>query len=161
MKIIGIDPGVSGAIAILDEGARLIEVFDMPVMPATKKRQQVNGAEVARLLRNEFARAENFEVVAAILENVHTMPQQGVASSGAFMEGVGVIKGVLAALGIPYELISPGVWKRRAGLIGKNKDASRTLAQQLYPQVPLGRKKDVGRAEAILIARYGGEPCQR
>jgi crossover junction endodeoxyribonuclease RuvC len=74
----------------------------------------------------------------------------------------GVILGVLAALSIPLVLVRPQAWKKRAGLPGKreNKDAARTLAQQLYPLAELGRKKDIGRADAILIARFGAKESE-
>ena len=83
------------------------------------------------------------------------MPGQGVASMFNFGMGYGIIQGVVSALGIPYELVTPQSWKKRAGLIGKDKDNARTMAQQLYPDAPLGRKKDIGRADALLIARFG------
>jgi len=145
----GIDPGVTGAIAFLNDDLSLIEVLDMPTMLLTGKKQQVNAAALANILRDWGNGAT------AYLERVSAMPGQGVASMFNFGMGFGIIKGVLGALQIPMVLVSPVTWKKRAGLQGKEKDASRTLAQQLYPAAPLGRKKDIGRADAILIARYG------
>jgi crossover junction endodeoxyribonuclease RuvC len=75
----------------------------------------------------------------------------------AFGESFGVIRGVVSALGMPLELVTPATWKRRFGLIGAEKDAARTKATELYPGIILARKKDVGRADALLIARYGLE----
>ena len=76
-----------------------------------------------------------------------------------FGTSYGMVIGVAAALEMPLVLVRPAIWKKRAGVPGKStdKDMARTIAQRLYPTAPLGRKKDVGRADAILIARYGRE----
>jgi crossover junction endodeoxyribonuclease RuvC len=148
----GCDPGISGAFALLGENLDFIDAFATPVMLLGKNKHQVNAAELAKNIvewRREYG---NFTVY---LENVHTMPGQGVVSSGNFMESVGVVKGILSALQMPFILVTPASWKKRAGLLGKEKDAARTLAQQLYPQAALAHKKDIGLADAILIARYG------
>ena len=157
MILIGIDPGVSGAVAILKRGEHF--VFDMPVMNLSGKKQQVNASELGKLFRENlpYVGADYGVDATAYVEQVHSMPGQGVSAMFNFGTGYGVIQGVLGALQIPMVLVSPAVWKRRAGLTGKPKDASRTLAQQLYPAAPLGLKKHVGRADAILIARFGSE----
>ena len=127
---------------------RSIEVLDMPTMLLTGKKQQVNASALAKMLTDTGDGT-------AYLEQVHAMPGQGVSSMFNFGMGFGIIKGVLGALQIPMVLVSPATWKKRAGLQGKEKDACRTLMQQLYPSAPLGRKKDIGRADAIAIARFG------
>ncbi len=150
---IGIDPGLHGAIALLKDNGELVSVLDMPIMASTGDRQQVNAAELAKMLwpcRKEPMNG----LVTAYVERVAAMPGQGVSSMFNFGVSYGVVLGVLAALGIPVILMSPGKWKRAAGLIGKPKDFSRTVAQQLYPDASLGRKRDCGRADAILIALY-------
>ena len=146
MKI-GIDPGISGAIAMLNDDDSLINVYDMPVMAGTGKRQQVNASELAKLLSHSHG--------TSYLERVSAMPKQGVSSMFSFGTSYGIVLGVLAALQIPIVLVTPQRWKKTAGLTGKEKDMARTLAQQLYPEAELGRKKDIGRADAILIARFG------
>ena len=156
---IGIDPGVNGAIAVLED-QQLIALFDMPVMNLSAKKQQVNASEMGKLFTELLWHDEGTDhgrYATAYVEQVHSMPGQGVAAMFNFGTSYGIVKGVLGALQIPMVLVSPAVWKRRAGLTGKPKDASRTLAQQLYPAAPLGRKKDIGRADAILIARFGSE----
>ena len=157
MISIGIDPGVSGAIAFLKHGD--LYVYDMPVMNLSGKKQQVNASELGKLFRENLTDVgSNYgEDATAYVERVSSMPKQGVASTFNFGTSYGVIQGVLGALQIPMVLVSPRQWKQRAGLIGKEKDACRTLMQQRYPQAPLGRKKDIGRADAIAIARYGSE----
>jgi len=146
---IGIDPGISGAIAILDNELRLVAVYDMPVMAGTGKRQQVNGAELARIIKSYL-----LVDFTAYVERVSAMPKQGVASMFSFGTSYGIVLGVLAALQIPAVLVTPQSWKKKAGLTGKDKDHTRTLAQQLYPGAELGRKKDIGRADALCIARF-------
>jgi crossover junction endodeoxyribonuclease RuvC len=151
MLTVGIDPGITGALALMD-GAVVLSVVDMPTVASSKGKNQVNAAELANILTGWWSKYGGFETC---LELVHTMPGQGVSSSGNFMMGFGIIQGVVAALRISVIMVTPNSWKKRAGLIGKDKDFARTFAQRLYPSVELGRKKDIGRADAILIALYG------
>lgn len=152
MRLLGVDPGVSGALALLEDG-RFVAAADMPTIARSKtgKKQQVNGAEVARLLRE-------WSPDAAVVELVNAMPAKGrgmgAASAFNFGESAGVIRGVLAALAIETHYVTPQVWKKLAGLSGSDKEASRMRAVTLWPDAPLGRKKDAGRAEALLIARF-------
>lgn len=149
MKV-GIDPGNTGAIAFVDGDMTCLH--DMPTTAkATGNGVEVNPALVAQILR----RIEPGDTV--YLEAVHSMPSQGVSSTFTFGRGFGVVEGVLAALGIPYNLVRPRAWKKRAGLIGKEKDAARGLAIRLYPgsAARLARKKDIGRADALMIAHFG------
>lgn len=151
--VIGIDPGLSGALALLNEDSKaLVDLLDMPVMAGTGKRQQVNGAALTKLFK--LWNAEGY-VKCAYLEKVSAMPGQGVSSMFSFGMSYGILQGVLCSLGIPIVMVSPQFWKKRAGLLKQEKDRARTLAQQLYPLAELDRKKDLGRADAILIARFG------
>jgi hypothetical protein len=102
-----------------------------------------------------------------LLQRVQAMPPRpgpngvqrtaGAQSSFNFGRGVGVIDGICGALQLRVTYPTPQKWKKRAGLIGKDKDQARTRALELYPHLDLHRKKDVGRADAILIAHYGSE----
>ena len=150
--VIGIDPGIHGAIAGIDDEQKLVGVFDMPVMPGIGSRQQVNGVELAKTI----IRFGLFDGVSVRIEEVTSMPQDGSVQSFSFGKSVGIVIGVVNALMIPVSFVKPQEWKKQAGLLKKDKDASRTLAQQLYPDASLARKMDDGRAEAILIARFGG-----
>jgi len=152
--IIGIDPGADGAIAFLGPKNEFLHVIDMPTMALTGKRRQVNPAELAKALRY-WEKYFNQDIIRAYVEQVNAMPKQGVSSSFTFGMSYGSVLGVLAALQIPLVLVTPHKWKKTAKLIGRDKDAARTLAQQLYPRAPLGLKKNVDRADAILIARSG------
>jgi len=153
--IIGIDPGITGAIYFNTVEGKI--VVDMPIMAKTSgKGNQINPYELTSLLiQPPIDRLTGIE--AAYLESVHEMPGQGVSSVFSFGKSVGIIEGVLAALNIPLVMVTPQRWKKNAKLIGKDKDAARTLAIQLYPELSdrLSRKKDIGRADAILIAEFG------
>ena len=155
MIIFGIDPGVSGAISVL-ENKKVIEVFDMPTMIDGKKnKKQVNGAQVTNIIKERLD-SEKEKEIAVVVEHVNAMPGQGVTSMFNFGQSFGVIKGICAALSLPIYFVRPTKWKKHFNLIKTNKDASRTKVIQMYPQISskLSRKKDSNKADAILIARY-------
>ena len=166
MIILGIDPGVSGAICVLEGGeGRIIEVYEMPTMIDGKKnKRQVNGAEVTNIFKKELINesnriesSENYEKIAkVVVEHVTAMPGQGVTSMFNFGQSFGVIKGICAALKLPIYFVRPTKWKKHFNLIKTNKDASRTKVIEAYPNISskLSRKKDSNKADAILIARY-------
>ena len=166
MIIFGIDPGVSGAICVLEGGeGRIIEVYEMPTMIDGKKnKRQVNGAEVTNIFKkelinenNRIGSSENYEKIAkVVVEHVTAMPGQGVTSMFNFGQSFGVIKGICAALKLPIYFVRPTKWKKHFNLIKTNKDASRTKVIEAYPNISskLSRKKDSNKADAILIARY-------
>lgn len=147
---IGIDPGASGAIAVLDAKGYLLDHAPMPTFRDGKS-ARVNAAALAGFL------AEYDAAKTAFVERVGSMPGQGLSSTFAFGHSAGVVEGVLAALHIPAVLITPQAWKKGAGLIGKDKDAARTIAARLYPFNRTLDLKGKGQAlaDAILIARIG------
>ncbi len=153
MIIFGIDPGVSGAISIL-ENKKVIQVFDMPTMIDGKKnKKQVNGSQLANIIKEKLKEGKEIIVV---VEHVNAMPGQGVTSMFNFGQSFGVVKGVCAALNLPIYFVRPSKWKKYFNLIKTNKDASRTKVIEAYPEISneLSRKKDSNKADAILIARY-------
>ena len=153
MIIIGIDPGVSGAIGILED-KKVIKVFDMPTMIDGKKnKKQVNGSQVTNIIKENL---HNNKETIIVVEHVNAMPGQGVTSMFNFGQSFGVIKGVCAALSLPIYFVRPTKWKKHFNLIKTNKDASRTKVIQIYPEISgkISRKKDSNKADAILIARY-------
>ena len=155
MIIFGIDPGVSGAISIL-ENKNVIEVFDMPTMIDGKKnKKQVNGSQVTNIIKERLNSDSDKEIV-VVVEHVNAMPGQGVTSMFNFGQSFGVIKGICSALSLPIYFVRPTKWKKHFNLINANKDASRTKVIQVYPEISnkLSRKKDSNKADAILIARY-------
>ena len=135
---VGVDPGKSGAIAAILPRDEIL-LSDMPQTPQ----------ELAEFFRH-FAEGTRITV-----ERAQAMPKQGVVSMFNYGEQFGEILGVLAALRLPYRLVTPAVWKREMGLIGKDKVESRRLAEALFPTVQLSRMKDHGMAEALLIAEWG------
>ena len=153
MRIIGIDPGLSGGIAILDD-LKIFDIFDMPIMPEGKKnKNQLNSAQLVNIINKHVLRKENTFV---IVEQVSAMPGQGVTSMFNFGQTFGSIKGICAALGLPIFYVRPAKWKKHFELINSSKDASRTKVIEMYPSISsrLTKKKDVNKADAILIARY-------
>ena len=156
MRIIGIDPGLSGGIAILDDN-KVIELFDMPVMPDGKKnKRQLNSALLAKMIKDNI---KNLEDTVMVVEQVNAMPVQGVTSMFNFGQTFGAIKGICAALGLPIFFVRPAKWKKHFELINSSKDSSRTKAIEMYPSISeqLSKKKDVNKSDAILIARYYSE----
>ena len=153
MRIIGIDPGLSGGIAILDD-LKICDIFDMPIMSEGKKnKNQLNSAQLVNILNKHVLKKENTFV---IVEQVSAMPGQGVTSMFNFGQTFGSIKGICAALGLPIFYVRPAKWKKHFELINSSKDASRTKVIEMYPSISsrLTKKKDVNKADAILIARY-------
>ena len=157
MKIIGIDPGLSGAIAIL-ENNKVLNIFDIPVMTEGKKnKRQLNSALLVNLLKENINKEE--EEVAVVVEQVNAMPGQGVTSMFNFGQTFGAIKGICAALELPIYFVRPSKWKKHFELINSSKDSSRTKVIEMYPKLSnqLAKKKDVNKSDAILIARYFSE----
>ena len=153
MIIIGIDPGINGAISII-ENKKIIEVYDIPTMIDGKKnKRQINGAQVTNIFKE---RLNGEKEVVVVVEHVNAMPGQGVTSMFNFGQSFGVIKGICAALNLPIYFVRPAKWKKHFNLIKTNKDASRTKVIEVYPEISskLHRKKDSNRADAILIALY-------
>ena len=142
--IYGIDPGAKGAIALQYNDGRAF-VYDMPMLG-----KEVNGAEVASIFKE-------FPAEHVWIEQVNSFGM-GRTSAYNFGQGVGILKGVMAALEVPYTLVTPQKWKKHFGL-SKEKDHSRLLATRLYPSMAdqFALKKHDGRAEAILIGKYGSE----
>jgi len=155
MIIIGIDPGISGAISIT-ENKKILEIYDTPTMIDGKKnKKQINSAQVTNIIKERLNKDKDKDVV-VVVEQVNAMPGQGVTSMFNFGQSFGVIKGICAALGLPIYFVRPTKWKKHFNLIKTNKDASRTKVIEAYPEISskLHRKKDSNRADAILIALY-------
>ena len=155
MLIIGIDPGISGAICFFEEG-EIKDVIDMPVMADGKKnKKQINGSQIF----NEISeRVKNYktENINVIIEQVSAMPGQGVTSMFNFGQSFGVLKGICAAMQLPIFFVRPAKWKKHFDLINSQKDASRTKVIEMFPKISsiLSKKKDANKADAILIASF-------
>jgi crossover junction endodeoxyribonuclease RuvC len=151
VRVLGVDPGASGALAVLS-GGRLVLVLDMPTVSVKRGTRFVNQVDAALLAA---AVRDALPLDAAAVEQVGAMPGQGVSSMFAFGRAAGVLEGVLAALNVPFTRVPPQEWQRRTKTQG-GKDGARARALQLFPEKAelFARKKDDGRADAALIARW-------
>ena len=152
MKICGVDPGIHGGLAIVDiiDGAtpRLIDAVDIPTV-GTGAKERVDSIALAAWIKSH-------QPDHAMIERAQAMPKQGASSGFKFGRAAGAIEATIACSGIPITVIEPSFWKKHHGLLGQrgDKEASRQRALQLFPTGHdlLARKKDHGRAEAMLIA---------
>ena len=153
MRIFGIDPGITGAVAILD-GKEIIDVLDLPTMSEGKKnKKQLNSAHLSQYISNNV---KDINKTVVVVEQVNAMPGQGVTSMFNFGQTFGAIKGISATLKLPIFFVRPAKWKKHFDLINSSKDASRTKAIEIYPSLAekLSKKKDVNKSDAILIGRF-------
>lgn len=159
--ILGVDPGLDGAIAVLD-GSRVVEVYDIPTFDVTvggkagetrKKRRRLDTRSLY-----DWLAAQAAGVSGAVLEEVHASPQMGVSSAFTFGRTVGEISACIRCAGIPLDFVAPQKWKRDLR-VGADKDEARMRATDLMPDAAgqWARKKDHNRAEAALIAWWAKE----
>ena len=160
MYYLGIDPGACGALAFFDPDRDAMNVYDMPthtVRTGGKNRQRIDMHELANIVKYYAPRG-----VRGMIEEVSALPGQGVTSMFSFGKAAGAVEMALAALCIPYELVTPAVWKRVMNVRG-DKDEARRQASRLMPahakHWPL--KKHDGRAEAALLAYYSWQKNAR
>jgi|SRR5215471_8557742 len=154
-RILGVDPGVSGGLAVIEitDGAAptLVECIDIPVVGIGAK-EHVDVAAIRNFI-------DRHKPIRALIERSQAMPRQGVSSSFKYGRAVGAIEAAITLSSVPVEIIEPSAWKRHWHLPGKDKESGRQKALQLFPDAhaALARKRDHGRAEAILIALYYAE----
>ena len=149
MLYLGIDPGFSGALASICNGQP--SILDTPILRAQAKKDY----DLPRMVACLGAARETGADLHAILESIHSMPGQGVVSMFSMGRGLGVWEGLLAALEIPYTMLSPQKWQRVVGVSGDKQEHYRR-ACQLFPEIAsqLDRKRD-GRSDALLLAAAG------
>lgn len=163
-RVLGVDPGIEGALAVYctdpdDANHKTIEVLDVPTAGEDAKRR-VNAPAIRDWIRRVLPDV-------AYIENVGSMPDQGVASSFRFGRATGALEAIVACCDVPIERVAPVTWKKFYGLKGPDKEPSRELAIRKFPFMAhvLTRKLDHQRAESMLIAHYGylisGESEQR
>lgn len=165
MNIIGVDPGLTGALALLNHHG-LQAVHDIPTMIKGNGegavKNQVDPGALDDLLRAWIEGKDKNEIMVMIeSQGPVRLPGNkilGGASAFSLAYTAGVIEGVVTALRLPREFVTPSVWKKALGLTAKGPDKkalARAMAQRYYPEADIHRVKDHNRAEAILIARYG------
>ena len=149
--ILGIDVGISGAVALLD-GGKLVSVHDMPTVSVTvggKKKRRIDARALYELL--QFEKLQH-----AFIEIVNARPNQGVSSMFAFGQASGIAEAIAWVMTPDVTGVRPQTWKKHFNL-GNDKVSSRELASQLWPDQAdrFKRVKDDGRAEAALIGLWG------
>tara|TARA_B100000575_G_scaffold107562_1_gene85620 strand:- start:542 stop:1036 length:495 start_codon:yes stop_codon:yes gene_type:complete len=155
MLIIGIDPGISGSICFFLDGI-IQDVVEMPTMTEGKKnKKQVNGSQIFNEISRRITRIDK-KNVKVVIEQVSAMPGQGVTSMFNFGQSFGILKGICSAMCLPVYYVRPAKWKKYFNLINAEKDASRTRAIEIFPyfSAQLSKKKDINKADAILIASF-------
>jgi crossover junction endodeoxyribonuclease RuvC len=151
--ILGVDPGKSGAVALLDDTGALLDVADMPVIGKIISPHTLSGVLGSWAYLNDTLEQDVFAGRAiAVIEDVHAMPKQGVTSVFSFGRALGVVEGVLGASGWSLRYVPPARWKKDLRL-SSDKGESRRRAIELWPTKAelFARVKDDGRAEAALI----------
>ena len=162
MLIIGIDPGISGAICFFENG-EVKEIMDMPSMADGKKnKRQINGQQIFNEISSRIKNISKKEIK-VVIEQVSAMPGQGVTSMFNFGQSFGVLKGICSAMQLSMHFVRPVKWKKYYGLIKTEKDASRTKVIEIFPYISsqLSRKKDSNKADAILIASFFNNTYQK
>ena len=155
MLIIGIDPGITGAICFFEDG-EIKDVIAMPNMADGKKnKRQINGSQIFNEISVRIKDIPKKEVL-VVMEQVSAMPGQGVTSMFNFGQSFGILKGICSAMHLSMHFVRPAKWKKYFNLIKCEKDASRTKAIEIFPyfSTNLSKKKDANKADAILIASY-------
>ena len=152
-RIIGIDPGLSGAVAVLT-GSDSLRILDMPTVTVErngKSKRQVSASELAEIIYT--LKSDDCHV---FVERVGAVSGQGVTSVFSFGRSFGMIEGILAAFKLPVTYVAPATWVKAVGR-GQGKDASRARAMELFPnnQADFKRVKDDGRSDSALIAYWG------
>ncbi|MDR1048749.1 MAG: hypothetical protein LBL51_03250 [Synergistaceae bacterium] len=157
---IGIDPGLSGAVAVVDEKLQILGLEDTPVVRAGGK-TQYNVAEMAALIRRFVLMGDDVGNVLAVLEAQQGLPGQGVTSTFHTGYGYGLWCGILGTMELPYRTVRPSVWTRKvlAGSPGEGKARSIAFTLKMFPAaelIPPGcRKPRDGRADAACLAYWG------
>jgi len=152
-RTLGIDVGLNGAIALVQDG-ELVGVVDMPTVTLDrngKAKRQVSVPELVDIIKA-------FDPNEAYVEKVFAMAGQGVTSVFSFGRSLGVVEGVLTTMKIKTTLMTPQTWQKGLGMTG-GKDGSRARAMELFPdQTALFKRvKDDGRSDAALIALWGSK----
>jgi len=152
---LGIDPGLDGALAVVADG-QVAEVFDMPTLEIQRNRRTKREVDTRALVNFILFAKGSYPGLEAWIEKSQAMPKQGASSIFSYGQSYGILLGALAALGVPVTKVHPTVWKK-AMRVNSGKDGARQRASEIFPQCAATwkRKKDHGRAEAVLVAAYG------
>lgn len=157
IRVCGIDPGLDGAFVLLYDDGQYLEYWDMPVKQApTKAHPNKRDYDLIQLVRisKEISKACEDNLLCWVLEDVHSMPSQGVVSVGSFMRGKGLLEMLCFVpshkVGSSLLYVTPQRWKKHFNLLRTEKKDAIALAEKYN----LPCKNKSGRADAFLIARY-------
>ena len=152
---LGIDPGLNGALVAYNALESELRVLDMPTVEVRVGKSLKRKIDLYQL--GNWLDINRNSIGRAIIEEVTSSPQMGVASAFTFGFAAGAVQSAVAANAIPMRMVRPQDWKSSFGLLRQDKDASRLVASRIAPQFahhwPL--KKHDGRAEAFLLAYWG------
>jgi crossover junction endodeoxyribonuclease RuvC len=157
VSVIGVDLGLDGGLAVLDDAGDVMDALPMPTIPSTKGRRAYDVPALVRLLTSHRPRL-------VIAEQLHAVPRSMGGSSSSFSRGLasGLLEGACSALGVPLQLVTPQAWQRvmLAGTPGSDTKARAIhAAGRLFPRlslVPPGKRKaHDGVADALLLASFG------
>ena len=154
-KVLGVDPGIRGGLAIVsinDSAApQLVDAIDIPVTGVGAK-ERVDVLAIRTWILGHQPQH-------AFIERTQAFPKQGASSGFKYGRAAGAIEAVIACCEAPLTIVEPTMWKRFHHLPGKDKEAARQRALQLFPSAHalLARRKDHGRADACLVALYGAQ----
>ena len=144
MKILGIDCGFSGAWGIINWHGEYVACGDM-----LNDSKQLLTNDIFR----EISQARGGSDLEMCVEAVHAMPRQGLSSTFKFGVAYGMALAITQRINAPVHLVTPQKWKKDLGL-SSDKNESLAMARTLFPNAPLARKKDNGRAESLLLAHW-------
>ncbi len=154
--VLGIDPGLTGAIALVNSDGTICALEDIPTKASSRKGKRVIDAKAFLDLIDILQKISCARKVIAVIEQASAAPGQGASSTFRYGEVYGALCMAIHSSGIDLETVNAGAWKRRYGLKGGDKEAARARGIKLFPQYAHGggfnRKKDHNRAEAALIA---------
>lgn len=162
---LGFDPGLTGALVVLADGEPR-DITHLPVHSVPdptkanpdRRKQELNPFRLSAIVRGILRNHPGADVC-AVLEHIAMRPDNSRSSDQRVGENFGAIKGVLGSLGVPWTMVRPQCWKRHFDLIGTEKDVARQYVLARWPEfgVAFLQKRDIGRADALLIARWGWE----
>lgn len=162
---IGIDPGKTGALAVICRGD--IKLYKTPMIGSAGKKAEFDIQEMAAIIRRYSATVADCYLV---IEKAHPFPKQGIASSGNFMMGYGIWLGIIATMVIPHEIVTPRTWQKEffKGLDSTRdpKKNSEIVAKRLFPGIEFRatercKNPHSGFIDALLIAEYGRRKVNR
>ena len=158
---VGIDPGLTGAIAVIDDQGACLGLLDMPLRKISGVKTAIVKNEVdARALADWLRPLIAGRDAVAVIERVGSRPGQGVATTFSLGDSLGAARAVLECLCSSVSDVKPQEWKLSMS-VSDDKSTSLDAARRLFPTAAqmLKRKKDHGRAEALLISEFARKKC--